>query len=195
MAYDPHPGDGDALPHAFHRLNARDNTRRNWRFSFLAGITPEIILRPYIVVSYGDVRAAWDRRTVQRMGYTDTRRAAFGVFVCGTQGLIWAHHGYTHFQRIRLFARFEDSNEWLLLHDIGFESLVDEMVEIRVEYDESLEPVPLGDVGNPRINGWHVGGADNSTNDRDMMKFCLALMGGFMAFTLVVAAMAEKKPR
>ena len=71
----------------------------------------------------------------------------------------------------------------------------------------------MGDVGNPRIGGWHVGGADNSTNDRfvfrisfrsciltrtvlsDMMKFCLALMGGFMAFTLVVAAMAEKKPR
>lgn len=29
----------------------------------------------------------------------------------------------------------------------------------------------------------------------DTMKFCLALMGGFMAFTLVVAAMAEKEPR
>lgn len=64
------------------------------------------------------------------------------------------------------------------------------MVEIRVEYDESthikpfllpsarpdafllgLQPVPLDDVGNPRMNGWHVGGADNSTNDRFVFRF------------------------
>lgn len=34
-----------------------------------ASSTAEPTLKPYIVVSYGDLQAAWDRRTVQRMGY------------------------------------------------------------------------------------------------------------------------------